>query len=131
MNRLCGILRYGLVFLIAFFSIKSINNGQLGFELVSHSFSADDLDPLMNVADLHGSSIHSSPGKNYTFKIKGKRKVKVRYRAVYCHLKLTPSVSWQKREFFSDRVKFNVPGFHVLHEAAFSFSLRGPPSMHA
>ncbi len=66
--------------------------------------------------------------KSFTYKIKVKKKLKVRYRAMYCNLRLSPKVAIKRILVVSACTVFSGPGDFLHDRFAYSFTLRGPPT---
>ena len=75
---------------------------------------------------VYGYNSHSQSFKSFV-----KKKVKIRFRARYCELKLAPKAVAKKSNSFPNRVIVPFFEFFLSEQFAYSFRLRGPPSYSA
>lgn len=93
--------------------------------------------PVLSTASTNISN-QSSPNileynkqKSFTYKTKVKKKIKVRYRAMYCYLRLSPNVATKRVIAVAACTVFSCPDDFLHEQFAYSFTLRGPPAVAA
>jgi hypothetical protein len=73
--------------------------------------------------------VHVQQTNTASYKVQGKRKIKVRYRARHIYFDLTPLTTEGQNDFYvAHRIDHNFEKVFLSSNSLFSFRLRGPPS---
>ncbi len=135
MKKILAIFQFVSIFLITFFSVSSIGRCQDGqIDITSYFFSLDALHPdeigsADNPGFLNNHTVKNSRDEETVYKHLVKKKVKVKFRARYCYLRLAPVVFNNNFFFPLVRLKFNYSESFFYDQLTDSRQLRGPPAL--